>query len=119
MKEFASVTVTAGMLLLSTPGFANPSVEQAPPASVLPFAVEPMPLLQRCWLDHAQVQPVPVRIGTAAGNLAEGGPKVWSQPGSRPGSEHWNVAELRRTCQSAWTRGATVSSALDNFIDGR
>lgn len=120
MNRSMKVTVAAGMLLQSASGLANPSVGQAPPpASVLPFAVEPMPLLQRCWLDHTQVQPVPMKLGYAAGNLAVGGPKVWNQPGSRPGSEHWNVEELRRACQSSLTRQITISNALDDFPDSR
>lgn len=119
MKQLISAAFAATGLLLSPPGFANPASEEGHPVTVLPFPIQASPLQPQCWLDHTQLQPVPSRNVKFEGNLAGGGPKVWNQPGSRPGSEHWNVADLQRACRSQWTRSTTVSSSVVDFLDSR
>jgi hypothetical protein len=119
VKQQISAILAATGLLLSPSGFAGSASEGDLPVTVLPFPFQVSPLQPQCWLDHTQLQPVPSRRWKVEGSLAGGGPKVWNQPGSRPGSEHWNVADLQRACQPQWARSTAASSAVGDFLDSR
>lgn len=116
MKSLAESAVTALLLVMPAAASLQPASEAAPHVSLVPFALQADSPQQQCWIEHTQVQPGPLPQRRGFVSLTADDPRTWRQPGSRPGSEHWNVADLQQACRAQWLRRNASSSVAADFL---